>query len=159
MSAAPYGRRMRRLLITSLSLFLIVGVAAGGAGAKKHKRLRLTCDQTTQAIFQTAERYRAQLNSQGYTIEDAPYGLLVGSGCKNIAPLTRQGRAYLADVHYGDDGSPPFPGETNPDVREFHWFWDEIVARTKKGKIRTTVQNFTCVKDIYTTTDIQEVPC
>ena len=148
-------------ILTALAVgVLIAGVAVTGADAKKkHKRLRLTCNQTTQAIFQTAEQYRAQLNSQGYTIEDAPYGLLVGAGCQNIAPLTRKGRAYLADVHYTDDGSPPFPGETNPDVQEYHWFWDEIVARTKKGKIRTTVQNFQCVKDIYTQSDIQEVPC
>jgi hypothetical protein len=150
----------KRILTALAVAVLIAGVAVTGADAKKkHKRLRLTCDQTTQAIFQTAEQYRAQLNSKGYTIDDAPYGLLVGSGCRNIAPLTRKGRAYLADIHYTDDGSPPFPGETNPNVQEYHWFWDEIVARTKKGKIRTTVQNFQCVKDIYTQSDIQEVPC
>ena len=151
-------------ILTALAIgMLIAGLAVTGADAKKkHKRLRLTCDQTTQAIFRTAEQYRAQLNSQGYTIEDAPYGLLVGSGCKNIGKLTRQGRAYLADIHYTDDGSPAFPGETNPNVQEYHWFWDEIVARTKKGKIRTTVQNFTCVKDIYDPNppfEISEVPC
>ena len=153
---------MRRLLTATALLLLLLGLATTGADAKKHKRLRLTCNQTTQAIFQTAEQYRAQLNSQGYTIEDAPYGLLVGSGCQNVAPLTRKGRAYLADVHYADDGSPPFPGETNPNVQEYHWYWDEIVARTKKGKIRTTVQNFTCVKDIYNPNppyEISEVPC
>jgi len=153
---------VRRLLTATALLLLLLGLATTGADAKKHKRLRLTCNQTTQAIFQTAEQYRAQLNSQGYTIEDAPYGLLVGSGCQNVAPLTRKGRAYLADVHYADDGSPPFPGETNPNVQEYHWYWDEIVARTKKGKIRTTVQNFTCVKDIYNPNppyEISEVPC
>jgi hypothetical protein len=138
---------------------LIIGVAVPGAHAKKHKRLRLTCDQTTEAIFQTAEQYRAKYNAMGFTIEDAPYGLLVGGGCKNVGKLTRQGAAYLADVHYADDGSPPFPGETNPDVQEYHWFWNEIVARTKKGRIRTTVIDFRCVKDIYTQSDIQEVPC
>jgi hypothetical protein len=160
MDAAP----TRRIAVAVFVGLLVIALAASASavGKKKHKRLRLTCDQTTQAIFQTAEQLRAQLNSQGYTIEDAPYGLLVGGGCKNIAPLTRQGRAFLADVHYADDGSPPFPGETNPDVREYHWFWDEIVARTKKGKIRTTVQNFTCVKDIYDPNppyEISEVPC
>ena len=153
----------KRLVIAGLLGLMILAVAVSGADAKKkHKRLRLTCDQTTQAIFQTAERYRAQFNSQGYTIEDAPYGLLVGSGCQNIAPLTRKGRAFLADIHYTDDGSPPFPGETNPNVQEYHWFWDEIVTRTKKGKIRTTVQNFTCVKDIYDPNppyEVSEVRC
>ena len=117
---------------------LIVAVGAvTGADAKKHKRLRLTCDQTTDAIFQTGEQYREKYNAMGFTIEDAPYGLLVGGGCKNIGKLTRQGSAYMADVHYNDDGSPPFPGEMNPDVYAYHWQWNEIVARTKKGRIRT----------------------
>ena len=72
----------------------------------------------------------------GFTIEDAPDGFLVGGGCKNIGKLTRQGSAYMADVHHADDGSPPFPGETNPDVYAYHWQWNEIVTRTKKGRIR-----------------------
>lgn len=157
MDAAP----AKKLLIAVVASLLVIAVAvAGGADAKKrHKKIRLTCDQTTQEIFNTAERFRAQLNGQGFTIEDAPYGLLVGSGCKNVGPHSRQGRAFLADIHYADDGTPPFPGETNPNVLEYHWFWGQIVTRTKKGKLRDTVLNFTCVKDIYNGGDIQEVPC
>ena len=138
-------------------------MSAVGAEAKKsHKRLRLTCDQTQTEIFNTAERYRAQYNAMGFTIEPAPEGVLVAGACKNIAPLTRQGRAYMADVHHSGDGDPPFPGETNPNVVEYHWFWDEIVRRTKKGKLRDTVTNFTCVKDILDSSapsGLSEVSC
>ena len=151
----------KKLSIAIVGLLVVSAVAVAGADAKKHKRLRLTCDQTTEAIFNTAEQIRAQYNAMGYTIEDAPYGFLVGSGCRNIAPLTRQGSAYMADVHYADDGSPPFPGETNPYVYKYRWQWKEIVRRTKKGRIRTTVTDFQCFKESSEPPDFQarEIPC
>jgi hypothetical protein len=68
----------------------------------------------------------------------------------------------MADVHHSGDNDPPFPGETNPNVVEYHWFWDEIVTRTKKGKLRHTVTNFRCVKDIADPSapgGLNEVPC
>jgi hypothetical protein len=155
---------MRRIAMVSALLVLVTAlVLTGGAAAKKkHKRLRLTCDQATEAIFATAQQLRAQFNAKGFTIEDAPYGILVGSGCKNIGKLTRQGSAYMADVHYADDGSPPFPGEANPDVYAYHWQWSEIVARTKKGRIRTTVTDFQCTREALGPPpyyDIQVLPC
>jgi hypothetical protein len=156
------GASTRKLSIAVVVGLLVVAVVAvSGADAKKHKRLRLTCDQTAQAIFNTAEQIRAKYNGMGYTIEDAPYGFLVGAGCRNIAPLTRQGSAYMADIHYTDDGSPPFPGETNPYVCAYRWQWKEIVARTKKGRIRTTVTDFQCVKEAREPPDyvLKELPC
>jgi hypothetical protein len=154
---------MRKLLIaTAVLLLACSAMLAGGAAAKKHKRLRLTCDQTTQEIFNTAEQFRQQHNAMGWTIEPAPDGLLVGGGCKNIAPSTRQGTAYLADVHHSDDGSPPFPGETNPDVYAYHWFWTEIVARTKKGGLQDTITDFHCEREAIGPApafDIQVLPC
>jgi hypothetical protein len=145
----------------TLGLLVLAAAVATGADAKKHRRLRLTCDQTTQEIFNVAERYRADYNAKGWTIEPAPDGLLVGGACKNIAPLTRQGRFYMADVHHHDT-DPPFPGETDPRVTEYHWIGDVTVRRTKKGKLSDTVQNITCVKDYIDDTppyDIHEVPC
>ena len=152
---------MRRLLTVTALLLLATAVALNaGAAAKKHKRLRLTCDQTTDAIFQTGEQFRARYNAMGFTIEPAPYGLLVGGGCRNVGKLTRQGSAYMADVHHTDDGSPPFPGETNPDVYAYRWQWSEIVTRTKKGRIRTTVTDFRCTREaLGPTFDVQELPC
>jgi hypothetical protein len=139
---------MRKMLTATTMLVLATAlVFTGGAAGKKHKRLRLTCDQATEAIFNTGEQFRAQYNAKGFTIEPAPDGLLVGSGCKNVGKLTRQGSAYMADVHHTDDGSPPFPGETNPNVYAYHWQWIETVARTKKGRIRTTVTDFRCTKE------------
>ena len=154
---------MRKLVLAGALILLLASVLAGGALAKKkHKRLRLTCDQTTEAIFQTAQQYRAQYNAKGFTIEPAPDGLLVGSGCRNVGKLTRQGSAFMADVHHAEDGSPPFPGETNPDVYAYHWQWSETVARTKKGRIRTAVTDFRCTKEALGPAplfDIQELPC
>jgi hypothetical protein len=157
--------QLPRLIPIALATTLLVLVGLGAAvvaPAKKHKRLRLTCDQTTQAIFNTAQQFRAQYNAKGFTIEDAPYGILVGQGCKNIGKLTRQGSAFMADVHHTDDGSPPFPGETNPDVYAYHWQWNEIVTRTKKGRIRTTVTDFQCTREALGPPpgyDIQVLPC
>jgi hypothetical protein len=157
--------RIRRLgpLVLATALVVLVGLGtAGFATGKKHKRLRLTCDQAREAIFNTAEQYRARFNAMGYTVEEAPYGFLVGSGCKNVGKLTRQGSVYMADVHHTDDGSPPFPGETNPDVYAYHWQWNEIVTRTKKGRIRTTVTDFQCTREAFGPPpqyDIQVLPC
>jgi hypothetical protein len=148
------------VLIAALALAFAL-LSAGGAAAKKHKRLRLTCDQAQQEIFSSAEQFRQQHNATGWTIEPAPDGVLVG-GCKNVAPLTRQGTAYLADVHHGDDGSPPFPGETNPDVYAYHWFWTETVSRTKKGRLRDTVIDFRCEREAIGPApyfDILVLPC
>jgi len=153
---------MRRLPIALALLVLLTGALAGAAEGKKHKRLRLTCDQAIEAISTTAEQYRARYNAMGYTIEPAPDGLLVGSGCRNVGKLTRQGSAYMADVHHAEDGSPPFPGETNPDVYAYHWQWSETVARTKKGRIRTTVSDFRCSKEAIGPApafDILQLPC
>jgi hypothetical protein len=147
------------MLVTAL--VVLVGVGTAGIATAKKKRLRLTCDQTTQAIFNTAQQLRAQYNAMGFTIEDTPYGILVGSGCKNVGKLTRKGSAYMGDVHHTDDGSPPFPGETNPYVYAYRWQWNEIVTRTKRGKIRTTVTEFRCVKEAMEPPGyaVQELPC
>jgi hypothetical protein len=157
-----HGTRLGFALVLIAALAMLVALlGAGGAAAKKHKRLRLTCDQAQQEIFNSAERFRQQHNATGWTIEPAPDGLLVG-GCKNVAPLTRQGTAYLADVHHSGDGSPPFPGETNPDVYAYHWYWTEIVARTKKGRLRDTVTEFHCEREAIGPApffDIQVLAC
>jgi hypothetical protein len=147
------------LIVASLVGLLCVGVA--GNATAKQKRLRLTCFQTTEAITNTAQQLRAQYNAMGFTIEDAPYGLLVGSGCSNVGKLSRQGSAYMADVHHGDDGSPPFPGETNPYVYAYHWQWNELVSRTRKGGIRTSLTDFRCVREAREPPDyaVQVLPC
>ena len=155
---APAAKKLGAAFLLAV---LIAAVAAAGADAKKHRRLRLTCDQAQEEIFNTAEQFRQQHNAMGWTIDPAPDGLLVG-GCKNVAPLTRQGTAYLADVHHGDDGSPPFPGETNPSVYAYHWFWTETVARTKKGKLRDTVGDIQCQREALGPApdfDIQVLSC
>ena len=152
--------RMSIPLIAALALALVL--AAGAATAKKHKPLKVTCDQLHAQIFQTAERFRSQYNAMGFTIEDAPEGFLVGGGCKKFGKRTRQGTAYMADVHHSGDNDPPFPGETNPEIVEYHWFWDETVTIKKKRKLINTVSNFRCVKyslDDSAPNGFNEVPC
>lgn len=154
-------RSTRTSIVFATAVTVVFAFGSGDAVAKKHKRLRLTCDQAQQEIFNTAEQFRQQHNAMGWTIEPAPDGVLVG-GCKNVAPLTRQGTAYVADVHHADDGSPPFPGETNPDVYAYHWFWTETVARTKKGRLRDTVTDSQCQREAIGPApnfDIQVLPC
>jgi hypothetical protein len=149
--------RMSIHLIAAAALILLL--ATGAATAKKHKPLKVTCDQLHAQIFKTAEQFRSQYNAMGFTIEDAPEGFLVGGGCKKFGKRTRQGSAYMADVHHSGDNDPPFPGEANPDVLEYHWLWNETVTVTKKRKLVSTVSDFRCVKDVFTQLDIQEVPC
>jgi hypothetical protein len=158
----PHARRLGPIVLVAALVVLVCLGTAGFASGKKHKRLRLTCDQAREAIFNTAEQYRAHFNAMGFAIEDAPYGFLVGSGCKNVGKLTRQGSVYMADVHHTDDGKPPFPGETNPDVYAYHWQWNEIVTRTKKGRIRTTVTDFNCTREAFGPPPeyaVQVLPC
>lgn len=67
-------------------------------------------------ILNTAEQVRREPNAMGWAIEPAPDGLLVGGACKNVAPLTRQGAAYL-DFHCEREAipsSPPFDVQVLP---------------------------------------------
>jgi hypothetical protein len=155
--------RARRLgAVVLVTAFVgLVGVGTAGIATAKQKRLRLTCYQTTEAISNTAQQLRAKYNALGFTIEDAPYGILVGEGCENVGKLSRKGSAFMADVHHADDGSPPFPGETNPYVYAYHWQWNELVSRTKKGGIRTSLTDFRCVREAREPPDyaVQVLPC
>jgi hypothetical protein len=61
-------------------------------------------------------------------------------------------------------GHPPFPGETNPAVREYFWTWSETVTRTKKGKLRAAITELRCEKYSYTGSpsnpqDLRTLPC
>ena len=137
-------------------------LGASGAAAKKHKRLRLTCDQAQQEIFNTAEQFRQQHNAMGWTIEPAPEGLLVGGACKNVARLTRQGAAYSRTCTTPTTAALRSPGRRTPDVYAYHWYWTEIVARTKKGRLRDTVTDFRCQREAIGPApyfDIQVLPC
>ena len=72
------------------------------------------------------------------------------------------GNGFMIDIH--SEGDPPFPGETNPAIREYDWFWRETVVRTKKGALRDTVTDFRCEKYAYDGSpgdphNIQTFPC
>ena len=76
----------KKLAIAAVvGMLIVIGGVVTGADAKK--RLRLTCDQTTDAIFKTAQGFRAKYNSMGFTIEDAPYGILVTTVLTTISGL------------------------------------------------------------------------
>ena len=53
---------------------------------------------------------------------------------------------YMNDIH--SEGEPPFPGESNPAIREYFWTWTQTVTRTKKGALRNAIA-LSCKKYIY----------
>ena len=151
-------------LVLAAVVVVVLALTLGGTASakKKHKPLKVTCDQLHDQIGQTAEAFRDQYNAMGFTIEEAPYGFLVGGGCKKSGKRTRQGSAFMADVHHSGDGDPPFPGETDPNVVEYHWLWDETLTITKKRKLIDSAGNFRCVKyflDDSTPSGLNERPC
>jgi hypothetical protein len=150
--------RYRRAVLcaTSALAMAAIAVAIGGAGSAAGatpQRLKVTCDQMTDAIRATAATLAAQYTAQGFT-PDA-----VGSyeRCTKLGKRARQGKGYIHDIRYS--GDPPFPGESNPDVSEYDWTWFEVVTRTKKGKLRGVISNLACEKVIGTGSSAQFAPC
>ncbi len=150
----------RRLGVIVLSAALVTVVALGAAGnasgKKKAKPLKVSCDQLYAEIDKTAAQLQAQYNAIGFTIglpdpaypTDPPIdGSNHGGACKKQGKRIRQGVGFMIDIH--SEGEPPFPGETNPAVREYDWTWSETVIRTKKGLLHDIVSNFKCEKYIY----------
>ena len=101
----------------------------------------MSCEQLYAEIETTGAQLQAQYNALGFTIglPDPAYptdpprdGANSGGACKKQGKRIRMGNGFMIDIH--SEGEPPFPGETNPAIREYDWFWGEIVVRTKKGR-------------------------
>lgn len=157
------------VLVGVVAIGVLLG-SATGAGAKK-KRLKVSCEQLYAEIETTGAHLQAQYNAMGFTIglPDPAYptdpprdGANSGGACKKQGKRIRMGNGFMIDIH--SEGDPPFPGETNPAIREYDWFWGETVVRTKKGALRDTVTDFRCEKYAYDGSpgdphNIQTFPC
>jgi hypothetical protein len=165
------------------SFAVLVALGSGGiASAHKAKPLKVSCEQLYAEIEKTGGQLERQYNAMGFTIgipsppvsdpadPDAPPssggntedGILHGGACQKHGKRVREGTGFMLDIH--SEGEPPFPGEVNPDIREYDWYWDETVVRTKKGTLRDSISNFRCDKSTYDGSpsdphNVQGFPC
>jgi hypothetical protein len=141
-------RHQNRWLIACL---LVVAVAATGtATAKKKKRLKPpSCDQTVAFIQNTANRLSGELAARGFTPDEVlghNYGY--SDTCRLIRPNKRRGSGRITDYR---------PSGTDPDYegQPFYEFgWSETVTRTRKGKLTSTIEGFSCRYGVQTGTGI-----
>jgi len=156
------------VLATALVILMGLGTSGVASGKKKHKPLKVSCGQLSAEIVKTETQLQAQYNAMGYTIGvpdefgDTIDGIGHSQGCQKQGKRIRQGNGFMIDIHTSVD--PPFPGETNPDIREYDWLWNEVVTVTKTGQLRDTVINFRCEKYTYdggpfNPSNIQTFPC
>ena len=173
------GNRTRLVFAATAALAILValptaGVASdpGRARASRHKQrhryLPVRCEDPAygNVIAQTGAQLVAQYNAMGFSIGspqdvDAGGGSSIdgttpGEACRyvgtrhlkgGVSTGVREGNGFMID--YKSDGEPPFPGETNPAIREYDWKWKEIVSNTKKGVLHGTISSLNCTKYSY----------
>jgi hypothetical protein len=121
----------------TLAAMVLTPTTGAGSGAQAAKQAGVTCNQLHAEIDKKAAEFVAQYNAQGSSID------LQGSfqRCNKLGKRALQGKGYFVDV-------APIPGETNPEVNDWYYSWVQVVTRTKKGKLRSTISNFRCDKTI-----------
>jgi hypothetical protein len=160
---------VRKLAATALVLLVALSTLAGGAEAKKrHRYLPVRCgtEAYTNVIAQTGMQLVAQYNAMGFSI-GSPQDVAAGGGssidgvtpgeaCRyagtrhlkgGVSTGVREGNGFMID--YRSEGEPPFPGETNPAIREYDWKWKELLSNTKKGVLHGVVSGINCTKYSY----------
>jgi hypothetical protein len=175
----------------SIALVSLVGLTAGvatgaphaTASKKKHRYLPVKCEDPAYrtVLEQTGQQLVAQYNAMGFSI-GSPADVAEGGGqsidgqtpgeaCRyagtkryknGVSTGVREGNGFMID--YLSPGEAPFPGETNPAIREYDWKWKELVFHTKKGVLRGTVSSLNCTKYTYDggfsqPSNIQPYPC
>jgi len=148
---------------------LASGASHATASRHKHRRfLPVRCnDPDFHAVLEkTGEQLVAQYNAMGFAIGrpadvaagggKSIDGQNPGEGCRyagtkhlkgGVSTGVREGNGFMID--YLSPGQPPFPGETNPAIREYDWKWKELVSNTRKGVLRGTVSSINCTKYAY----------
>jgi hypothetical protein len=144
------------ILVAALVVLVGLGTASLASGKKKHKPLKVSCEQLYAEIDKTGAQLQAKYNAMGFTIgtPDPAYpdypaqdGFTSAERCQKQGKRVRLGVGFMNDIH--SEGEPPFPGETNPAVREYFWTWSQTVTRTKKGKLRSAITSIKCEKYSY----------
>jgi hypothetical protein len=111
---------MTRSLRTSVAflavLLLASAVLSGGAAAKKrHKPLKVSCEQLYAEIETTGAQLQAQYNAMGFTIglPDPAYptdpprdGANSGGACKKQGKRIRMGNGFMIDIHSEGNAVP-----------------------------------------------------
>jgi hypothetical protein len=186
-------RRPRLAIVATAALAILValptaGIASGAGPATasrhkhRHKYFTVRCDDAFRNVIdQTGLQLVAQYNAMGFNI-GSPQDVTAGGGSSIDGTLTGEGCRYVGTRHlkggvstdvregvgfmndYLSEGEAPFPGETNPAIREYDWKWKEIVSRTKKGVRYGTISGINCTKASYdggfsNPYNIQEYPC
>jgi hypothetical protein len=138
-------------VVTVVALVLAVVASLGltaGAAAKKKKALRPpTCQQTIAAIQGNAYIIAADLATQGYT-PDEVRGPDPGyrETCRLIPPNKRRGSGTITDYL-------PYNSDPNYEGQPFYTFtWYQVVTRTRKGKLTSTIEDFSCRYAVQTGT-------
>jgi hypothetical protein len=180
-------RAAAAVLIAVLTALLVLasgpGQATAGGHKHRHRYLPVRCEDPRYraVIAQTGDQLVAQYNAMGFSIgstQDVATGggssidgTTPGEACRyvgtrhlkgGVSTGVREGNGFLID--YLSEGEPPFPGETNPAIREYDWKWKELVSNTKKGVMRGTVSGITCTKYSYdggfsNPSNVQGFPC
>ena len=147
-SARP---RLRGAVVAAAACFsLLLGLAApSGAGAPQGAqaaaKLKVSCEQLYEEIDKTVARLVKEYNAKGSSIDF--YGSF--QRCYKEGKRTRRGGGYMVDDY-------PIPGEPNTEVTDYYYRWVQVVTRTKKGKLRSTISDFRCAKS---TVDGPGGPC
>lgn len=185
-------RRMGAFVL-AIGVVLLAGVtSAVASGAQhatasrhrqKHRYLPVRCnDPDYHAVLeQTGEQLVAQYNAMGFSIGGSADiaegggksidGQTPGEACRyagtrhlkgGASTGVREGNGFVVD--YLSPGQPPFPGETNPAIREYDWKWKELVSNTRKGVLHGKVSMINCTKYSYAGSfsqpgDSQAYPC
>lgn len=130
-------RRLAAFLASILAIavggvLLVSSVAAGGG------KLKLSCDELHAEIDKTASRLAQEYDAKGSSID------FFGSfqRCYKQGKRTRQGKGYMVD-------DAPIPGEPDPQVTDYYYQWVQVVTRTKKGKLRSTISDIRCTKSTF----------
>jgi hypothetical protein len=175
---------MGRVRMIPLLLLLALVALTGSADAKRHHRyLPVRCGTVAfhNVIEQTGQQLIAQYNGMGFDI-GSPQDIDTGGGSSidgitpgeacgyvgtrhlkgGVSTGIREGNGFMSD--YKSVGEPPFPGETNPAIREYDWKWKELVSNTRKGVLHGTVESINCTKYTYTggptnPGNVQGFPC
>ena len=160
---------IRRVAMITLVLLVAISGLAGSAEAKKrHSYLPVRCQDPRyrNVLEQTGVQLVAQYNAMGFSI-GGPQDIAAGGGrsidgenpgegCRYVGTKhlkggastgVREGNGFMID--YLSPGQAPFPGETNPAIREYDWKWKELVSNTRKGVMHGTISLLNCTKYSY----------
>jgi hypothetical protein len=141
--------RFAAVLGLILALTASVGLTAGAA-AKKKKPLRPpTCEETKAVIQNTANLTAALAPSYGFSPDEVRgHNFGYTETCRLIPPNKRRGSGRIVDYR-------PYNSDPNYQGLPFYELgWYEVVTRTRKGTLTSTLEDHFCRYGVQTGTAI-----